>query len=317
MNKRVSTESISAENVSLIDEIIRLSDFTFDRLPMLDIIGERLVANLSAVLPEITFSVCEASFQQLDYLPMGQVLEGLPSPAVLAVATGHPFEGEILVVIDRPLVVTTMELMLGGKADQIAVEDADEFTSIELRFGQRLAETVLSELQRSLSVVGTADLELDRVEIDPDGASVANTNSLCARMRFSIAMAGQTCALEVVIPYDALEPIRPHLGKIYFGDRGDGSNGWKELLTDQIELAQMDLEVVLNEIVVPIQTIMDWSVGDIVDLCIEEGADATVMGADKPMFKAALGKRTNGYVAIQITEKIQDLEGSEDADNTH
>ena len=317
MNKRVSKDSISPENVSLIDEIIRLSDFTFDRLPMLDIIGERLVANMSVVLPDITHSVCEASFQQLDYLPMGQVLEGLPSPAVLAVATGHPFEGEILLVIDRPLVVTTMELMLGGKANQLAIEEAEEFTSIELRFGQRLAETVLYELQRSLSVVGSAELELDRVEIDPDGASVANTNSLCARMRFSIAMAGQTCTLEVVIPYDALEPIRPDLGKIYFGDRGDGSNGWKELLTDQIEMAQMDLEVVLNEIEVPIQTIMGWSVGDIVDLCIEEGADATVMGADKPMFKAALGKRTNGYVAIQITEKIEDLEGSENADNTH
>ncbi|WP_370399483.1 flagellar motor switch protein FliM [Sulfitobacter sp. JB4-11] len=316
MNKRLSAQSINLENVSLIDEIIRLSDFTFDRLPMLDIIGERLVANLSVMLPDMTYAVCEASFQQLDYLPMAQVIEGLPSPAVLAVATGHPFEGEILLVIDRPLVVTSMELMLGGKANQLTIEEADEFTSIELRFGQRLAEAALFELQRSLSVVGSAELELDRVETDPDAASVANSNSLCARMRFSVAIAGQACAFEVVIPYDALEPIRPHLGKIYFGDRSEGSNGWKDLLTDQIEMAHMDLEVVLNEIEVPIQTIMGWSAGDIVDLCIEEGADATVMGAYKPMFKAALGKRTNGYVAIQITEKLQDLEVGEDADNT-
>ena len=317
MNKRVSKESISPENVSLIDEIIRLSDFTFDRLPMLDIIGERLVGNLSAVLPDLTFAVCEARFQQMDYLPMAQVIDGLPSPAVLAVASGYPFDGEIMIVVDRPLAVTCMELMLGGKAADLTIEDAEDFTPIEIRFGERVADVVLTELQRSLSVVSGADLELERVEIDPDGAAIANANSLCARMRFSIGIAGQTCVLEVVIPYDALESIRPNLGKIYFGDRGEGSNGWKDVLLDQIEMAQMDLEVVLSEFSVPIQTILNWSVGDVVELCVEEGADATVVGTDKPMFKAALGKRTNGYVAVQITEKIHNLEESEDADDDH
>ena len=46
MNEVLSQNEVEDGNVSLVDEIIRQSDFTFDRLPMLDIIGARLVENL-------------------------------------------------------------------------------------------------------------------------------------------------------------------------------------------------------------------------------------------------------------------------------
>ncbi|MCP3877401.1 MAG: flagellar motor switch protein FliM, partial [Sulfitobacter sp.] len=60
---------------TLIDEIIRMSDFTFDRLPMLDIIGDRMVENLSVALPDLMRAMCEASLASLDYIPMGKVIE--------------------------------------------------------------------------------------------------------------------------------------------------------------------------------------------------------------------------------------------------
>ena len=152
--------------------------------------------------------------------------------------------------------------------------------------------------------MGAATLELDRVETDPDAATVAKHNSLCARMKFSIAMAGKTGLLDVVIPYDALEPIRPDLGKIYFGDRGEGQSSWHDLIGGQIERAHMDLEVVLAEESIPIKKIMSWKPGDIIDFGIEEGQDATMSCADEPMFKVSIGKRNNGFVAVQITEEL-------------
>ena len=37
--------------------------------------------------------------------------------------------------------------------------------------------------------------------------------------------------------------------------------------------------------------------------------------ADTPMFNVSLGKRNNGYVAVQITEKLEILEDHEDDSN--
>jgi flagellar motor switch protein FliM len=316
VNQTMSQEDIGdAEEGNLIDEIIRLSDFTFDRLPMLDIIGERLVENISVAFPDLMRAMCEASLLQLDYIPLGQIIEGLPAKVLLAVGTGRPFEGEILLAIDRTLFMTSVELMLGGNAKQINEDDDEEYTAIELAFGERLAAAILAELQRALSVVGKAALELDRVETDPDAASVVKHSSLCARMKFSIAMAGHAGVLDVIIPYDALEPIRPDLGKIYFGDRGQAQNAWQGLISDQIERAHMDLEVVMAEEAIPIQKIMAWRAGDTVEFGIEEGQDAIMTCADTPMFKVSLGKRNNGFVAVQITEKISTLEVPENVGN--
>lgn len=304
MSKVLTREEIEADGAGLIDEIIRLSDFTFDRLPMLDIIGERLVENLQVSLPDLTRAASEASLLSLDYVPMGQIIETLPSPVLLAISTGVPFEGEILLVIDRTLLLAATELMLGGSAKTLKEDDTADFTPIELGFGERIARAILAELQRALSVVGTAELLLDRVETDHDAAGIVKNASLCARMKLSVTMAGHVGNLQVVIPYDAVEPIRPALGKIYFGDRGEDQRSWQDLISGQIERAHMNLEVVLAEESIPIQRIMSWQPGDTIDFGIEEGELATVIGADEPMFKVSLGKRNNGFIAVQIAEKI-------------
>lgn len=315
MNKVLSSDETETENANLIDEIIRLSDFTFDRLPMLDIIGERLVDNTSAAFSDLTGTICETTLTSLDYIPMGQVIESLPMPVLLAVGAGKPFDGEIMLSMDQTLLLTSIELMLGGTAKNVNLDNAEEFTAIERGFGERLGSAVLAELQHALSVVGSSSLVLDRVETDPDSASVAKNTSLCARLKFSIAMAGHVGLLEVIIPYDALEPIRPDLGKIYFGNRGEDQSTWQGLISGQISRAHMEMEVVLADEAIPIQKIMSWQPGDTIDFGIEEGEVATMTCAGDPMFKVSLGKKNNGFVAVQITEEIAQKEKAENDDS--
>lgn len=315
MNKPVTNEEVDPNEANLIDEIIRLSDFTFERLPMLDIIGERLVDNASAALSDLTGSMCEAALTALDYIPMSQVMESLPTPALLAVGSGVPFDGEILLVLDQTLLLTSIELMLGGSARKVGKEPADSFTAIEMDFGERLSVAILQELQHALSVVSSSSLVLDRVETDPDSATVAKQANLCARLKYAIMLAGHTGNLEVVIPYDALESIRSDLGKIYFGDRGEDQSTWQGLISGQIHRAQMELEVVLASEAISLQKIVHWKPGDIIDFGIEDGEPAIMNCAGAPMFEVSLGSRNNGFIAVRITEELEQKETSEDDRN--
>ncbi len=304
MNQTIQ-DNATDQSGKLVDEIIRMSDFNYERLPMLDIVGERMVESLSGVLGDLTRTLCEASLQQLDYVPMAQVVEALPETAVFGIAAGHPFEGEVLVAVDFPLVVASTELMLGANPKRIEAEAARDFTAIEQGFGEKLSVAIVNELQRSFSTVVPTELDLSRVELDPESVGIAKLSSLCVRMRYSVAMAGQAGVVEIVVPYDALEPIRPDLGKIYFGDRGDTLNTWKKQLHSQIERATAELEIVLSENLVPIQSIMGWKPGSIVEIAAEEDQIATVKVAGTPMFKCELGKRNNGFAAVQITETLE------------
>lgn len=304
MNKIMTPEEIEAQSGNLIDEIIRMSDFSFERLPMLDIIGERLADAISVGMPELTGALCEASLNQLDYLPMAQATEGLPMPALLGVVVPANLDGEVLIAMDAPFSLTAMELMLGGHPKGDFERQSETFTGIEKSFGRRLANLISNELQRGLSMVGEVDLELDRIETDPDQAAITQPANLCVRMRIAAVMAGRNGTIDVIIPYDALEPIRPKLGKIHFGEPSDDGNPWAEQLGGQIEKSTVELEAVLTNVQLPISQILNWKPGDTVNLWIEEDHEATVVCAEEEMFKALMGKRNNGNTAIRITEQI-------------
>ena len=311
MNQVLSQQEIDAQKNNLIDEIIRLSDFSFQQLPMLDIIGERLAENASVALPELTRVLCEASLDKVDYIPMAVVLEGVPKPAFMAICTGEPFDGEIMLTMDATLLMTALELMLGGEAKEDTERTFEGFTEIERGFGEQLSRVFLEELGRSLSVLCPADLDVDTVETDSESVNITQPTSLCVRLQISIAIAGHTGLLEVTIPYDALEPIRPQLGKIHFGERSEGGSSWQEQLSRQIERANLELEAVFTELPISMRHIMNWRPGDEIDLQVEEGHGALLTCAGVPMFEAKLGKRNNGNAAVQITEKLDIQEGAE------
>ncbi len=317
MNKILSQDEIEAQNGNLIDEIIRMSDFSFERLPMLDIIGERLADSISVALPDLTGVICEASLSQLDYVPMAQATEALPLPAVLAVCASPNLDGELLLAMDSTLVLTAMELMLGGAPKDESPREPERFTAIERGFGKRLAMLIMQELQSDFGLVGDIELELDRVETDPDSAAVTQPANLCVRLHFAVGLAGRTGALEIIMPYDALEPVRTKLGKIHFGEPSDDGSPWREQLCGQIERATVELEAVLASVQLSIQDIMKWKTGDKVNLWIEEDHDATVVCADTPMFRATIGKRNNGNTAIRITEELEPEEEATHGRNDH
>lgn len=311
MSQTMTQEEIAAQSGNVIDEIIRMSDFSFERLPMLDIIGERLADSISLVMPEMTGVICEASLNSLDYIPMAQASEGLPMPALLGVVAAQNLDGEILVAMDATFSLTSMELMLGGDPKGEIERQSDTFTSIEKGFGARLGDTIAQELSRCLAMVGDVDLELDRVETDPDQASITQPANLCVRMRITVVLAGRTGNIDVVLPYDALEPIRPKLGKIHFGEPSEDGNPWKEQLSGQIERSTVELEAVLTDVMVPIQQVMNWKPGETINLWVEEDHEATVVCAETDMFRAVMGKRNNGNTAIRITEQIEAEEETE------
>lgn len=289
---------------NLIDEIIRMSDFSFERLPMLEIIGERLADGISLALPDLIGVLCEASLKQLDYVPMTQAMDALSQPSIMAVCGSQMLNGETLLAMDATLVLTALELMLGGDAKEEVNYRNKEFTSIERGFGLRLGQLIATEVCNSMAVVGDVDMEVDRVETSPDLAAVTQPANLCARMRVTVVLAGHAGLLEVILPYDALQPVRNKLSKVHFGEPSEDGNPWREQILEQIERSNVELETVFAEVSLPIQDIMKWQTNTTINLWVPETHESSVMCNGTEMFKATTGKRNNGNTAIRITETV-------------
>lgn len=301
------TPNSQPQTGNLIDEIIRLSNFNFERLPMLDIIAERFAQNVSIALPDETQVICEASILQLDYVPLSQIIETLPAPAMIAICSAEPMDGDLMLIYDSTLLLTFVELMLGGSAKKDLDYVPQVFTGIERGFGARLTEILLRELQASMLVVGDIDFDLVSMESDPDSANIAPQSGLCVRIKVSISMAERTGTFEVVMPYDALGPLRPKLAKVHYGDKSASDQGWQNIMTGQVAKANMELEVVVSQFQMPVEKLMNLKPGSVLEIGFDESMPVVVTCEQTPMFLASTGQKNSGNAAIKI-ESVLDVE---------
>lgn len=292
-------------SAELIDEIIRMSDYSFERLPMLDIVGGRLAGYLPVALSDLTNCACEAIFSQVDYVPLGQAIATFPKPLKIAICSSPLFDGDFLLVMDAPLIISCLETSLGGILNDQDLGEREEFTSIEHGFAKRLAMLILGDLRQSFSVIGDIEPSFLRLENDAEASAVTQHANLCVRFEFSLKVGAQASRLILVLPYDALETLRPQLSKVHFGEGRDDENPWESVLSRQIESATVDLEVVLSKFSMPMRRIMDLKPGDqIGGWAVEEDKECTIFCSGSPLFMCETGTRKNGAAAVRIVKEL-------------
>jgi len=318
MNQAVTPDDLATQAETLIDEIIRMSEYSFERMPMLEIIGERVASLLSESIGGITGSTCEASFLKLDYIAMWQALEAVPDPGFFVVCDDKSLEGAFLMTMDAPLVLTTMELMLGGNASTTNSNSSAPPTAIERRFSTKIAEVALTDLRAGFRIAVEVDFELVCEAINNEAVAVTQPASLCVRLQFNLVQAGQVGNMQIIIPYTMLDPVRPKLRRVHFGERIDEVNNvWQHSLSEQIERANVEIEAEFTSVSFPLVDILEWKSGDIFNLWVDENHEAKIIFNGKQAFNASLGKRQSGNSAVKITQVLKTEQEQNDDQDTH
>jgi flagellar motor switch protein FliM len=289
---------------SLIDEIVRMSNYNFERLPMLEIIGKRMASLISESFFNFTGVVSEATFIRNDYVSLQQVADALPETGFFAICDVTTLNEQIMVAMDRPLVLSTLETVLGGVVTGNYDTQQIGHTKIEKKFAARLFRLILSDLNTGFSIVGGLETELMSIESAADTVTITQSANLCVRLQYNIVVSTQMGAMEIIIPYGMLKPFHSKLSRIHLGDQSDESqDSWHQLLADNIGKATVELEAELVSLQFPLQVVRGWKVGDTVNLSIDESREATVFFNGTQSFPAKLGKRNSDNRAVKITQE--------------
>lgn len=289
---------------SIVDEIIRMSDFSYENLPMFKVIGQRLAEAVSVELLEMTGGTCEVSLSRLDYVQVAHAMGELPSPSHYSIVLAPALKAELLLALDATLLMTTLELMLGGSAQGKLKEDKAKFTVIERDFGSQISDLIVSEFQRCFALAEKTGFQLDRVETDAEAVNIAQPTSLCIRMSYSVILSGRVGEFSLILPYEMFETVRHKLNKIHFAEASNGDNPWRGQLEGQIRQSSVELEAVLTEVRVPIGDIMAWKNGATLNLWITDDHKVQLIFNEATMFRAEMGKRSNGNIAMKISETL-------------
>jgi flagellar motor switch protein FliM len=286
--------------LSGMERIISSGLVSYERLPMLEIVFDRLVRLMSTTLRNFTSDNVEISIDAMASQRFGDYLNSIPLPAMLAVFRADQWDNHGLIVVDSALIYSVVDVLLGGRRGTAAMRiEGRPYTTIERTLVERLIGVVLGDLKAAFEPLCEVDFRFDRLEVNPRFAAISRLSNAAVVARMRIEMEDRGGRLEVLLPYATLEPVRELLLQQFMGERFGRDSIWETHLAEELRGTEVSLDVVLDQQAMPLSHVLNLKVGDRIVLASAPGAPVSLRCGDVALFRAQLGRREN-RLAVRI-----------------
>ncbi len=283
-----------------VERLIHSGLVSYERLPMLEVVLDRLVRILSTSLRRLTGENVEVSFEQMRSLRFGEYMNALPLPAMLAVFKAEEWDNPGLLTMDGATICTLVDVLLGGRAAEPARIEGRGYTSIERMLVERVARIVLADVSTAFDPVAQVTFALERLETNPNFAGISRKANACVAARMRIDINGRGGMIELLFTYAMLEPVREVLLQHFMGERFGRDSIWENHLASELMQTEIELEAVLHEQTMRLSELLDLRPGQTIMLAGASTAAADLRCGGRPLFTARVGRR-----AVSLAARIE------------
>src|SRR5712675_1831694 len=300
-----SMADVSINNNSGIRAIIDSAMVSYERLPMLEIVFDRLVRLMTTSLRNFTSDNVEVSLDRITSVRFGDYMNSIPRPAVLCVFKAEEWENFGLVTVDSSLIYSIVDVLLGGRRGQTSLRiEGRPYTSIETNLVKRLVEVVLGDAEQAFRPLSPVTFTIDRLETNPRFAAISRPANAAILVRLRIDMEDRGGNIELLLPYATIEPIRPVLLQMFMGEKFGRDPIWEGHFATEVAQAEIAVDAVLYEANVPLKELMKLKVGDTLPLEMKKDALVSVRCGNVVLTEGRMG-RVGDRVAIRVTKPLR------------
>ncbi len=282
-----------------IRAIINSALVSYERLPMLEIVFDRLVRLMTTSLRNFTSDNVEVSLDNISSIRFGDYLNSIPLPAILAVFRAEELDNYGLLTVDSNLIYSIVDVLLGGRRGTAAMRiEGRPYTTIERVLVQRMIEVVLYDLKAAFEPLHPVAFSLDRLETNPRFAAIARPANAAILVKLRIDMEDRGGRIELLLPYATLEPIRKMLLQQFMGEKFGRDNIWEGHLATELWTTQMEVRAVLDEQQLPLSKVLDLKVGDTLMLNATPDSPVELRAGAIPLTRGRMGRR-NHSIAVR------------------
>jgi flagellar motor switch protein FliM len=297
-------ETAGGEGGTGIQKIISSGLVSYERLPMLEIVFDRLVRIMSTSLRNFNSDNVEVGIDNILSLRFGDYLNSIPLPTMLAVFKAEEWDNYGLVVVDSATIYSIVDVLLGGRRGTAAMRiEGRPHTTIERTLVERLIHVVLTDLSVSFDPVCPVTFRFERLELNPRFATISRLSSAAVLARLRIDMEDRGGRLEVLLPYATLEPVRELLLQQFMGEKFGRDSIWETHLAEELWNTEVELDVVLDEQMMRLSDVMAMRPGSRIVLNTILGAPVLIRCGAVPLFEGRVGRRKN-RVAVRIERDL-------------
>ena len=297
----------SEDEISGIQAIVDSAMVSYERLPMLEIVFDRLLRMMSTSLRNLTSDNVEVSLDSITSIRFGDYLETIPMPAMISVFKAEEWDNYGLMITDSALIYSIVDVLLGGRRGTAAMRiEGRPYTTIERNLVERMVTVILSDLSAAFDPISPVTFRFDRLETNPRFATIARPANAAVLARLRIDMEDRGGRVELLLPYATLEPVRELLLQMFMGEKFGRDSIWETHLANELWSTDVELDAVLDQIVLSLNEVINWRPGSQILLNAVPSSPINLRCGEIPLFVGGMGQK-NGNMAIKIDKKLRKM----------
>ncbi|HEX2760353.1 MAG TPA: flagellar motor switch protein FliM [Rhizomicrobium sp.] len=302
--------SDQAQDKSGVRAIINSALVSYERLPMLEIVFDRLVRLMTTSLRNFTSDNVEVSLDSITSIRFGDYLNSIPLPAILAVFHAEELDNYGLFTVDSNLIYSIVDVLLGGRRGSSAMRiEGRPYTTIERTLVQRMIEVIMQDMCAAFEPLAPVNFSLDRLETNPRFAAIARPANAAILVKLRIDMEDRGGRTELLLPYATLEPIRKLLLQQFMGEKFGRDSIWESHLATELWSTKVNIEAILDEQTMPLKQVMDLQVGQTMMLGAGPDSKIELRCGGVPLLTGRMG-RVGSSVAVRVDDAIERTDAS-------
>ena len=300
-----SLADVSLNDNSGIRAIIDSAMVSYERLPMLEIVFDRLVRLMTTSLRNFTSDNVEVSLDRITSVRFGDYLNSIPLPAILAVFKAEEWDNSGLITVNSSLIYSIIDVLLGGRRGQTSIRvEGRPYTTIESNLVKRMIEVILADAELAFKPLSHVKFNIDRLETNPRFAAISRPANAAILVRLRIDMEDRGGNVELLLPYATIEPIRDVLLQMFMGEKFGRDPIWEGHLATEIGQAEIAVDAVLYEEKLPLRQLMSLQVGDTLMLELRPDALVAVRCGDVTLTEGRMG-RVGDRVSVRVVKPLR------------
>jgi flagellar motor switch protein FliM len=286
-----------------IQAIVNSALVSYERLPMLEVVFDRLVRMLTTSLRNFTSDNVEVSLDAITSIRFGDYLNSIPLPAIISVFKAEEWDNYGLLTVDSPMIYSIVDVLLGGRRGtaQMRIEGRP-YTTIERNLVERMVQVILNDLCAAFDPLSPVTFRYERLETNPRFASIARPANAAILAKLRIDMEDRGGRLELCLPYATLEPVRELLLQMFMGEKFGRDSIWEVHLAHELWKTGVEIEAVLDQVMMPLGEVLSLKVGSRIMLNATPDATVALRCGEVPLFTGSMGRKGRN-ISVRVEDK--------------
>ena len=302
-NKSSKTSNSNGDTKDVLMGMLNKTDISYERLPMLEVVFDRLVRLMSTSLRNFTSDNVEVHLEGISSIRFGDYLDDLTESSMIGVFKAEEWDNYGLFTVSSSLVYSIVDVLLGGRRGAPMNMENRPYTTIERSLVEKMLILVLNDLSVSFDPLSPVTFRFDRLETNSRFAVIVRPANLSILARFRVEMEDRGGTIELLLPYATLEPIREVLLQMFMGEKFGRDSIWEGHLATQLVQTNVTLEAVLEESEALLTDVLKWEIGSRVVFNATPETPITLRCNDVPMFSGSMGQK-GGNIAVSINQNL-------------